>query len=57
MTFELDHGLALEEHALAGLANDWDWIEYAGDDPVSVKGMSNLVDLLARMYETVGAIY
>jgi hypothetical protein len=48
MTFELDHGLALEEHALAGLANDWDWVEYAGDDPVSVKGMSNLVDLLAE---------
>jgi monoamine oxidase len=48
MTFELDHGLALTEHALAGLANDWDWIEYAGDDPVSVKGMSNLVDLLAE---------
>jgi monoamine oxidase len=48
MTFELDHGLTLEEHALAGLANDWDWVEYAGDDPVSVKGMSNLVDLLAE---------
>jgi monoamine oxidase len=48
MTFELDHGLALEEHALAGLANDWDWVEYTGDDPVSVKGMSNLVELLAE---------
>jgi monoamine oxidase len=48
MTFELDHGLSLTEHALAGLANDWDWIDYAGDDPVSVQGMSNLVDLLAE---------
>jgi monoamine oxidase len=48
MSFELDHGLALEEIAVAGLANDWDWIEYAGYDPVSVKGMSTLVDLLAE---------
>lgn len=56
MTFELDHGLGLSEHAMPGLLTDWDWIDFAGEDPVSLRGMGYLVKLLADNIQAAGGM-
>ncbi len=48
MIFNLDLGLPMEELALEGLMNGWDWNAGMGDDHVLLNGMSSLVEALAH---------
>lgn len=48
MIFNLDLGLPMEQLALEGLMNGWDWNAGIGDDHVLLNGMSSVVEALAK---------
>jgi polyamine oxidase len=56
MSFQLDRGVPLEELAVAGLHNDWDWKDVNGTDHVAVYGMKHVVDRLVQTMNNVCTI-
>lgn len=48
MSFDHDSGVPFHDLTVKGFLNNWDWIDYDGDDHVMVGGMTALIHRMAR---------
>ena len=48
MSFEMDRGMSWEKHTLAGLDQDWDWVDAVGDDVIARHGMQEWVNAVVQ---------
>ena len=54
MFFNLDRGVPYEQHSITGIPDNWDWVNYRGEDHILKDGMSSLIQLLQHEIRNAG---